>query len=100
MRVDESGRTHGNSPKAVVGNTALAVEKVWAEVASLLRRIATKTTEDRDLRDDMVQEAHIFLWEIDPTRFDLRNRVERDYLVGMLINRMREVRYRHESRPV
>jgi DNA-directed RNA polymerase specialized sigma24 family protein len=38
-----------------------------------------------------VQEALVELWMIDPTRFDLRERKELNYLRRMLVNRMWDV---------
>jgi hypothetical protein len=43
---------------------------------------------DPDHLDDLLQGAQIALWELDPTRFDLRAPSERYYLWRALENRM------------
>ncbi len=56
-----------------------------------LRRTARRLTADPDLRDDLVQEARIRLWETDPTRFDLEDQEDLRYLCRILTNRMWQV---------
>ena len=48
-------------------------------------------TGDQDLRDDLVQEARICLWETDPTRFDLEDQEDLRYLCRIVIYRMWQV---------
>ena len=68
-----------------------AVAKVWIRFQPTVSRWARRLTRDRDLRQDLMQEAVIALWESDPTRFDLRDRAERAYLLRVMANRMRDV---------
>lgn len=70
------------------GDRDTAVEALLIEIEPLLWRAARRLTRDRDLQADLVQEARVRLWEIDPTRFDLGNREDRWYLGRVLRNRM------------
>lgn len=56
-----------------------------------LRPVARRLTEDVEERKDLLQEALVELWAIDPTRFDLREASEIEYLRRMLVNRMWDV---------
>ena len=75
----------------LAGDAALAVDRVWLRFRPPLRRLARRLTDDRDLRKDLVQEAMISLWDIDPTRFDFREWREFTYVRNALMNRMRDV---------
>jgi len=83
----------------VIGNALLAMEAMWADAKPILRRLARTMTDDVDLQKDMLQEALILLWELDPTRFDPRKPGARRYLTKMMINQMRIVVRRELSRP-
>ncbi|MDB4876957.1 MAG: Sigma-70 region 2 [Gemmatimonadetes bacterium] len=76
---------------AIMGNASSAVPRAWALFRPVLLRFARRLTEDSELRKDLVQEALIELWEIDPTRFDLRDPADYTYLRNALMNRMRNV---------
>ncbi|MHB1861398.1 MAG: hypothetical protein ACYCVL_00385 [Gemmatimonadaceae bacterium] len=64
------------------------MELALAAVEPALRRGARRLTGNRDLRDDLVQEARIYLWRMDPTRFDLRDKEELRYVRRELLARM------------
>ena len=68
-----------------------AVEQALVALEPGLRRTASRLTADADLRDDLVQEARIRLWETDPTRFDLEDQEDLRYLCRILTNRMWQV---------
>lgn len=81
----------GSQVTKLSGESSLAVEAVWPQIEFSLLPAARRITEDRDQQDDLVQEALVELWMIDPTRFDLRERKEFNYLRRMLVNRMWDV---------
>ena len=72
-------------------NAVDAVEHAWRNFAFSIELIAGNMTDDEDMRDDLVQEAMIRLWKTDPTRFDLRDRVDVRYLHKILVHRMWDV---------
>lgn len=82
----------------MTGDATLAIGRAWRRLEPVVRRAAERfTPDDPDLADDLVQEALIRLWEIDPTRFRLEEPQELYYLRRILIHRMfrvwgREVR--------
>jgi DNA-directed RNA polymerase specialized sigma24 family protein len=82
--------------------TALAdardsVITAWTRLRPGLERLARRLTREADLREDLLQDALIALWERDPTRFDLREESELAYLLTGLANRMRDT-WRAETR--
>lgn len=86
MRADK--RHVGSLAPELTGDSSLAVDPAWSELAPSLRRVARRMTSARDEQDDLLQEALVALWVIDPTRFDLREPAELAYLRRMLVNRM------------
>ena len=64
------------------------VERALAAVEPALWSAARRLTGNRDLRDDLVQEARIHLWRMDPSRFDLRDGEELRYVRRELLARM------------
>jgi DNA-directed RNA polymerase specialized sigma24 family protein len=85
------GQWFGCEPACYGGNTDLAVEWAWDLIKRSLRPATHRITDDVDERKDLLQEALVELWAIDPTRFDLREPKEVAYLRRMLINRMWDV---------
>ncbi len=81
----------GSQVTTLSGDSGRAVEAMWPGMEVSLLPAARRITEDRDQQDDLVQEALVELWMIDPTRFDLRERKELNYLRRMLVNRMWDV---------
>jgi DNA-directed RNA polymerase specialized sigma24 family protein len=69
----------------------LAVGEAWERFEPRMRRRAAQWTDDLDEQDDLVQEALIRLWKVDPTRFDLRDPVAVRYLRNSMMNRMLDV---------
>ena len=67
------------------------VARALARFEPMLRRTARRLTADPDLREDLMQEGRVRLWELDPTRFDLRKADDIRYLCRALINRMQRV---------
>jgi DNA-directed RNA polymerase specialized sigma24 family protein len=73
------------------GDASRAVGEAWPMFAPALATFAQRLAEDEDDQADLLQEALIELWKIDPTRFDLRHEDERAYLYRALVNRMWDV---------
>lgn len=73
------------------GDAMQAYARVWRYVQYAVERYARSLTEDRDEREDLIQEARVELWRIDPSRCDLQNRNDVDYLRRMLRNCMRDL---------
>jgi len=76
------------APSCVTADARDAVEQALAALEPALRRAVRRVTTDPDLADDLLQEARIRLWEMDPTRFDLENGQDLRYVCRALINRM------------
>ena len=51
-----------------------SVERALRVMDPVLRRVARRLTANLDLREDLLQEARIYLWRMDPTRFDFQSR--------------------------
>jgi DNA-directed RNA polymerase specialized sigma24 family protein len=77
-----------------------AVARAWRKLRRPLKRLARSLTDDLDLREDMMQEAMIALWERDPTRFDLRDQRDLMYVRRGLANRMYDVWRAEQGRSV
>ena len=89
-----SGRNSGQLPSGeryVAAEANEFMARALARFEPVLRRTARQLTADPDLREDLVQEGRVRLWELDPTRFDLRRVEDVGYLCRALINRMRRV---------
>lgn len=71
-----------------MGDSQMAVELAWGVLRRSLEKRARRITLDEDHQNDLIQDAMIKLWNLDPTRFDLRRRKERTYLRRLLGNRM------------
>ena len=95
-RADTAWR--GERRAHAIGDAARSVEVAWSRLSPDLAPLARRLTSDQDLLDDLLQEARIRLWELDPTRFDLRVGRERHYLWRALKNRMWEVWAREMAR--
>lgn len=65
-----------------------AVGEVLSELQPLLRGAAASFTHDRSFIDDLMQEAAIELWQMDPTRFD---GADMEYVCGALYKHMHNV---------
>jgi DNA-directed RNA polymerase specialized sigma24 family protein len=78
-------------------DTERGLERVLAAVEPALRSAARRLTGNRDLREDLVQEARIYLWRMDPARFDLSDGEELRYVRRELLARMWRV-WRAEMR--
>ena len=80
-------------PRLVVDfDTADAVPEALMQHEALITSTAARLSrKDLELENDLIQEAAILLWELDPTRFDAGDRwfVEQE-----LVRRMRRVRKR------
>ena len=74
------------------GSTESALIDVWRDLEPRMRRVAVRFADGPDQADDLVQEALIELWLIDPSRFQLRDPREAAYLRRMLVRRMWDVR--------
>ena len=73
------------------GDARRACESAWPLFAPALTRVAERMTDDKDEREDLLQEAMIALWNADPTRFDLRDPLDMRYLEKILVHRMWKV---------
>ena len=74
-----------------IGSTESALLDVWRDLEPRMRRVALRFAEDPDQVDDLVQEALIELWLIDPSRFLLHDPRDAAYLRRMLVRRMWDV---------
>jgi DNA-directed RNA polymerase specialized sigma24 family protein len=79
------------SSRVTDGDARLAVNHVWQLVERPIRWVAGKFTDDPETMKDLVQEAMFKLWELEPSRIDIRNRAEVFYVRRALINRMWDV---------
>jgi DNA-directed RNA polymerase specialized sigma24 family protein len=79
------------STHLVEGDARLAVIEMWTRVEQPVRRAASNLAKEPETEEDLVQEAMIKLWQLDPSRFDVRSRTAISYLRRALINRMRDV---------
>lgn len=93
-------RNRGGTPMFVIGDAMRSIERAWAQLSRDLIPVARGLTKDPDLMDDLLQEARIALWELDPTRFELRDARERYYLWRALKNRMWKVWAKEMARGV
>jgi DNA-directed RNA polymerase specialized sigma24 family protein len=73
------------------GDASRAVDSAWRVLRPTLRPMVWGLSSDVDEQDDLMQEALIELWQVDPTRFDLEQSADREYLRRMLVNRMLDV---------
>jgi DNA-directed RNA polymerase specialized sigma24 family protein len=76
-------------------DTADAVPEALAQHGALIRSAARRHAKrDSDLEEDLIQEAAIRLWELDPTRFDAGDRwfLEQELLRHIRRERKREWR--------
>lgn len=80
-------------PRLIVDfDTADAVPGALAEHDALIRSAAKRhAKKDSDLEEDLIQEAAIRLWELDPTRFDAGDRW---FLEQELVRHIRRARKR------
>ena len=74
------------------GSTEYALLDMWRDLEPRMRRVALRFAENPDQVDDLVQEALIELWLIDPSRFLLHDPQDAAYLRRMLVRRMWDVR--------
>ena len=81
----------GSEATCLLGDSGRAVEWAWSRIEWSLRLSVRRITENSDDQQDLLQEALVELWVIDPTRFDLRDRDNLEYLRRMLVNRMWDV---------
>ncbi|MDB4890480.1 MAG: hypothetical protein JWL61_2335 [Gemmatimonadetes bacterium] len=95
MRTEPKGQAIGRLRRA--GDSTLAIAQVWVQLEQSLSGAALRMTKEWEEQEDLLQEALVELWVIDPTRFDLREGMEIAYLRRMLINRMWDV-WRKERR--
>ena len=75
----------------ITADGVLAFDTVWPDLEPSIRRFARRLTPDRDHQEELVQEAMVKLWRVDPTRYDFRNQSDVSYIRRVLINRMRNV---------
>jgi DNA-directed RNA polymerase specialized sigma24 family protein len=83
-----------------VSRAESAYRRAWGRIERQVRHVAGRMTDDRDLKDDLVQEAMVLLWDLDPTRFDLRRREDNRYVMRLLSRRMRTVWRREWTKAV
>ena len=83
---------------AFCGDSRLAVDSAWETFRPSIRACAQQMTKERDEQQDLEQEAMIALWKADPTRYDLGDPGDAEYLRRILINRMWHVWGVHDNR--
>jgi len=81
----------GSRVASHTGDSSLAVAHVWDKLEHSLHSAVCRMTNDTEEQEDLLQEALVELWVIDPTRFDLRERADLAYLRRLLMNRMWDV---------
>ena len=69
-------------------DASTAVVEALKKIEPSLRRAARRLTVDYDTAEDLLQEARIRLWELDPTRFDLGRDDDLRYVCRALITAM------------
>lgn len=79
---------HGEPDSA---QDSAVLEGAWSIVRRAITRKAREISEDRDDQADLVQEALIRLWEMEPSRFDFGDREDLRFVVRLLRNRMWDV---------
>ena len=75
----------------ITAEGCMAFGAVWPKFESSITLFARRLTKDRLYRDDLVQEAMIALWKIDPTRYDFNNEAHLRYMHRVMINRICDV---------
>jgi DNA-directed RNA polymerase specialized sigma24 family protein len=76
------------------------VARIFTLMERRLVRIAWRLTGDRDVQDDLLQEALIALWRLDAVRLDWSDREVQGYVYRALCRRMRSVWRRKRRRRV
>ena len=71
------------------GDVMQSQARVWRHVQPAVERCAYSLTDDRDEREDLIQEARIELWRIDPSRCNLQSGDDVRYLASVLMRHMR-----------
>jgi DNA-directed RNA polymerase specialized sigma24 family protein len=69
----------------------LAFNAVWPDLAGSMRRFARIISSSLDDQADLVQEAMIKLWQVDPARYELGDPKDVAYLRRVLIHHMYDV---------
>jgi hypothetical protein len=76
-------------PRSVVEYDARdSAPEMLAELMPWIERSAAKITQNATLAEDLVQEASIQLWQMDPSRFDAG---DMKYVKGVLYKHMQDV---------
>lgn len=74
-------------------------ENAVRELEPFVRRRANRLAHgDEDFAEELMQEAWIKLWELDPLRFDPDNRVDHRYVRSSIADRMNDHALRERSR--
>jgi len=76
---------------SATGDVMQSYGHVWRRVELAVERCARSLTEDRDERDDLIQEARVELWRIDPSRCNPQSADDVRYLARVLMRHMRKV---------
>ena len=79
------------STQLMEGDARLAVIEMGTRVEQPVRRAASNLVKEPETEEDLVQEAMIKLWQLEPSRFDIGNRAEIFYVRRALIDRMWDV---------
>lgn len=78
------------------GDVMQSHARVWRHVQCAVERCARSLTDDRDEQEDLIQEARVELWRIDPSRCNLRSVDDLRYLRKVVTRHMRKVASRGE----
>ena len=73
------------------GDAMQSYSRIWRHVQVAVERHADWLANDRDEREELVQAARLELWRIDPSRCDVTNREDVNYLRAILRKRMSTV---------
>ena len=75
-------------PRSRGGSSDRAFDHAWGLLEKSVRTVAWRLTRNREDQEELVQEARIELWLIDPTRFRLDDARQLRYLRKMVMHRM------------
>lgn len=81
------------------GATEGAFDRAWALLEKAVRTVAWRLARNREDQDELMQEARIELWLIDPTRFRVDDPPQLRYLRKMLMRKMWQVAMHEKGAP-
>jgi DNA-directed RNA polymerase specialized sigma24 family protein len=85
----------------IEADAARAIEIAMRRHRRFIRMVARRRSSgDPDFAKDLEQEAYIYMWELDPTRFDPAEAADMTYLQRALAEQIRrKMRVMHRQQP-